>query len=197
MWFAATAAFVLEVADAMGFAPAEVGGRPCREVAAGLREGALDLAGAFDARYRSTVTSTALAAAHDPGLVADRPTLPPTRLPRPTGSGWGGGTPGVEPTTGVLERAALVRAGLATVDADLEAHLRAWVRDRESLAAPATATEWAAVSLLDRTAAQDVDDPAHRRALLEFGARRRPPGRRPGRCGALLGRARAARGGGR
>ena len=89
MWFAATAAFVLEVGDAMGFAPAEVGGRPCGQVAAGLREGALELASAFDARYGSTVISAALAAAHDGGLVVDRPTLPPTRLPRPTGSAVG------------------------------------------------------------------------------------------------------------
>ena len=166
MWFAATAGFVLEAADAMGFSPAEVGGRPCREVAAELRQGALDLADAFDARYRSTVTSAALAAAHDRGLVVDRPTLPPTRLPRPTGAAWRGGTATVAPTTGVLERAALVRAGLATVDADLEGHVRAWLRDRESLAPPAAAREWAAVSLLDRTAAQDVDDPTRQRALL-------------------------------
>ena len=166
MWFGATAGFVLEVADAMGFAPAEVDGRPCREVAAGLRGGARDLACAFDARYRSAVTSAALAAAHDRGLVADRPTLPPTRLPRPTGSAWGEGTEAVEPTTGVVARAVLVRAGLAAVDADLEGHVRAWLRDRESLPAPASATEWAAVSLLDRTAAQDVDDPTSRRALL-------------------------------
>ena len=83
MWFAATAAHVLDRADAVGLAPETVDGRPVREVADELGRLAAGIAAAFDARYGSTVTSTTLAAAHDPARVPSEPTLPPTRLPAP------------------------------------------------------------------------------------------------------------------
>ena len=83
MWFAATAAFVLDRATAAGLAPDDVDGRPVGEVAAELHRTATGIAEAFDARYGSTVTSTTLAAAHDAARVPSEPTLPPTRLPAP------------------------------------------------------------------------------------------------------------------
>ncbi len=92
MWFAATAAHVLDRAEAVGLAPETVDGRPVREVADELGRLAVDIAAAFDARYGSTVTSATLAAAHDPARVPSEPTLPPTRLPAP-GPECGSGRP--------------------------------------------------------------------------------------------------------
>ncbi len=164
MWFAATAAFVLEQASTRGLAPATVGDRPVEEVVAELSRTATDIAEAFDARYASTVTSATLAAAHDPARVADEPTLPPTRLPQPA-SGAGDGASA--PATGVLERGRVVREALESAGADLEPEMRAWLRDRESLLPVETPQEWAAVSLLDRTAAQDAGGPDLHRHLLD------------------------------
>ncbi|MFL6176738.1 MAG: hypothetical protein ACJ715_08795 [Ornithinibacter sp.] len=165
MWFAATAAFVLEQASARELAPSTVGDRPVEEVAAELSRTASDIAAAFDARYASTVTSATLAAAHDHTKVADEPTLPPTRLPAPAAEL--GDATSVPPTTDVLERGRVVREALASAGADLEPEMRAWLRDRDSLLPVETPQEWAAVSLLDRTAAQDAGGPDRHRLLLE------------------------------
>jgi tetratricopeptide (TPR) repeat protein len=165
MWFAATAAFVLEMSSARGLAPATVGQRPVEEVAAELSRTATEIAAAFDARYASTVTSDTLAAAHDPAQVAAEPTLPPTRLPAPTGGVDADAS--VPPTTDVAERGRVVRDSLASASADLETELRAWLRDRDSLLPVETPQEWAAVSLLDRTAAQDAGSPELHRHLLD------------------------------
>ena len=163
MWFAATAAFVLEQAAAMGLAPATVGDRPVEEVSAELSRTATDIARAFDARYASTVTSATLAAAHDRATVAAEPTLPPTRLPAPAEAD----DASVPPTTDVLERGRVVREALASAGAALEPEMRAWLRDRDSLLPVETPQEWAAVSLLDRTAAQDAGGPDRHRQLLD------------------------------
>ncbi len=165
MWFAATAAFVLGQASAAGLAPQDLDGRPVEEVAAELHRTADDIAAAFDARYGSTVTTETLAAAHDPSRVAAEPTLPPTRLPAPA-AGVGDDTSDL-PATDVIERARTVREALASAGADLEPEMRAWLRDRDSLLPVETAQEWAAVSLLDRTAAQDAGGPNQHRHLLD------------------------------
>lgn len=164
MWFAATAAFVLEQASARGLAPVALGDRPVEEVAAELSRTAAEIAAAFDARYGSTVTSDTLATAHDPARVADEPTLPPTRLPAPAVVGDDAPVP---PSTGVVERARAVRKALESAGADLGPEMRAWLRDRDSLLPVATPQEWAAVSVLDRTAAQDAGGPDQQRHLLD------------------------------
>jgi tetratricopeptide (TPR) repeat protein len=161
MWFAATAAFVLDRASAAGLAPDDVDGRPPEEVATELRRTATGIADAFDARYGSTVTSTTLAAAHDAARVPSEPTLPPTRLPA------GARDEAVPPSTDLLERARVVREGLRSAGADLEPQTRAWLRDRDRVLPVETPEQWAAVSLLDRTAAQDAGGPEPHRALLD------------------------------
>jgi tetratricopeptide (TPR) repeat protein len=166
MWFAATAAFVLDRATAAGLAPHDVGGRPTEEVAADLQRLATDIAEAFDARYGSTVTSTTLAAAHDTSRVSSEPTLPPTHLPAPA-PGTDPVSEAVPPSTDLLERARVVRDGLRTAGADLEPQTRAWLRDREGILPVETAEQWAAVALLDRTSAQDAGGPEEHRALLD------------------------------
>ncbi len=60
MWFSATAAHVLDRALVVGLAPAEVDGRPVSDVARELRDGAFEIAAAFDARHGSTVVSETL-----------------------------------------------------------------------------------------------------------------------------------------
>ena len=77
MWFAATAAFVLEQAAAAGVAPEAVGGRPVDEVAGELSRTADEIAATLDEEHGSTVTSSALAAAHDPARVSPEPALLP------------------------------------------------------------------------------------------------------------------------
>ena len=165
MWFAATAAFVLEQAFARGLAPVTVGDRPVEEVAAELSGTASDIAAAFDARYASRVTSATLAAAHDAARVADEPTLPPTRIPAAGGGVELGGA--LPPSTGVLERGRVVREALESAGADLGPEVRAWLRDRDTVLPVETPQEWAAVSLLDRTAAQDAGGPDQQRRLLD------------------------------
>ena len=165
MWFAATAAFVLEQASARGLAPATVGDRPLDEVVAELSRTATEIAAAFDARYASTVTSSTVAAANDPARVAAEPTLPPTRLPAPADGV--SDDDAVPPTTDVLERGRVVREALASAGAPLEPEMRAWLRDRDSLLPVETPQEWAAVSLLDRTAAQEAGGPDLHRRLLD------------------------------
>ena len=166
MWFAATAAFVLEQASAAGLAPQGVDGRPARDVAAELRRTATDIAASFDARYGSTVTSSTLAVAHDPSRVPSEPTLPPTRLPVAPPGAERADEP-VPPSTDVLERARVVRDGLRSAAADLQDQTRAWLRDRDGILPVDTAEQWAAVSLLDRTSAQDSGGPDRHRALLD------------------------------
>ena len=164
MWFAATVAFVLEQAAAAGVAPQTVEGRPLDEVASDASRVARDIAAALDEEHGSTETSSALAAAHDPTRVSPEPTLPPTRLPSTPPEGADGRA--VPPTTGVLDRAGAVREGLARAGADLEPQVEAWLRDRDGILPVSAQEEWAAVSLLDRTAAQDAGPPGRQRALL-------------------------------
>ena len=165
MWLAATGAFVLEQAAVVGLAPATVDGRPVAEVAAELSRTASEVAGAFDARYASTVTSTTLAAAHDPAGLRREPVLPPTRLPdAPPGAVDERAVP---TTTDVLDRARAVLEGHAVAGSDLEPQVQAWLRDRDGILPVTTAQEWAAASLLDRTAASDTDDLDRQRALLD------------------------------
>ena len=166
MWFAATAAFVLEQARDAGLAPESVDGRPVEELTTELRRTATGIAEAFDARYGSTVTSSTLLAAHDPTGVPSEPTLPPTRLPA-SPSGGRPADDAVPVSTGVLDRARVLRDGLTSAAADLEPQVRAWLRDREGILPVQTPQEWAAVSVLDRTAAQDAGGPERHRALLE------------------------------
>lgn len=166
MWFAATAAHVLDRADAVGLAPRTVDGRPVRDVADELGRLAGGIASAFDARYGSTVTSTTLAAAHDPSRVPTEPTLPPTRLPAPR--------PGeadperVDPRAGVLERAEVVREGLRSLDVELRQLCLAWLRDRGRILPVSTPQEWAAASFLDRVSAQQAGDLREQRAVLDL-----------------------------
>ena len=164
MWFAATAAFVLEQAAAAGVAPEAVGGRPVDEVAGELSRTADEIAATLDEEHGSTVTSSALAAAHDPAQVSPEPALPPTRLPSTPPEGAVGRA--VPATTAVLDRAQAVSDGLARAGADLEPQMEAWLRDRDGLLPVTTPEEWAAVALLDRTVAQDAGPPGLQRALL-------------------------------
>lgn len=165
MWFAATAAFVLDRAVAAGLAPDTVDGRPVGEVASELSRTAAAIAAEFDARYGSTVTSRDLAAAHDPALVPDEPTLPPTRLPADAVAG--APEPAVvDPGTGVLERARVVREGVASLAVDLDEQTTAWLRDRDGILPVSTTEEWAAASFLDRVSAQRAGDPDRQRAVL-------------------------------
>ncbi len=164
MWFAATAAFVLEQAAAAGVAPETVGGRPLDEVAGDLSRVAGEIATALEEEHGDAATSSALAAAHDPRRVSPEPTLPPTRLPSTPPEGSDGRA--VPPSTGVLDRARTVREGLARAGADLEPQVEAWLRDRDGILPVTTPQEWAAVGMLDRTAAQDAGPPGRQRALL-------------------------------
>jgi tetratricopeptide (TPR) repeat protein len=166
MWFAATAAFVLDRATAAGLAPDDVDGRPVGEVTGELHRTATGIAEAFDARYGSTVTSTTLAAAHDAARVPNEPTLPPTRLPA-TAAGAGAPDEAVPPSTDLLERARVVHDGLRSAGADLEPQTRAWLRDRDRILPVETPEQWAAASLLDRTSAPDAGGPEQHRALLD------------------------------
>ncbi|HYN65922.1 MAG TPA: hypothetical protein VES93_03465 [Ornithinibacter sp.] len=164
MWFAATAAHVLDRADAVGLAPRTVGGRAVRDVADELSRLAGELASAFDARHGSTVTSTALAAAHDPSRVPREPTLPPTRLPAP---GPGEAAPAqVDPRTGVVERAEVLGEGLRSLDVELRQLCLAWLRDRDGILPVSTPREWAAASFLDRVSAPHAGDLRQQRAVL-------------------------------
>ena len=167
MWFAATAAHVLDRGAVAGLAPAEVEGRPVAEVVTDLRRTARRIAAAFDARYGSTVTSRELDAAHDDSLVPLEPTLPPTRLPStPSPSA----APRLPRRTGVLERAGAAEEAMASLAADVDEHVGAWLRDRDALLPVHTPEEWAAVSLLDRLGAQQVDGD-RQRALAEAALR--------------------------
>lgn len=169
MWFAGTAAHVLERAGAVGLAPDEVDGRPTAEVAAELRGTAERIAAEFDARNGSTVVSQRLAAALDDAKVPTEPTLPPTRLPdtepedAPSRRG-----PRVDVPTGLVERAEVARAAMLALDPDVDEHVRAWLRDRDTAPPATTPQEWSARAFLDRVGAQDVGGPeVHRTRLLE------------------------------
>jgi tetratricopeptide (TPR) repeat protein len=164
MWFAATGAHVLDRAAAAHLAPDEVAGEPLPALVARLRGTADELAAAFDRRYGSRVTSTDLAAAHDPALVLPDPTLPPTRLPRVAVDATRP-LPHVHPGAGVVERAAELEAGIAAVATDLDALVQAWLRDRTALLPVGAPQEWSAVSLLDRVSAQDAGPDRHRELL--------------------------------
>ena len=167
MWFAATAAHVLDRAAAVGLAPAEVDGRPVADVVADLRRTADGVAAAFDARYGSSVVSETLAAAHDDARVPTEPTLPPTRLPAteaPEGSRRGAGR--LAASADVVERSDAVRTALETLDPAMEDQVRAWLRDRDAVLPVETPAQWAAVSFLDRVSAQDAD-PGRHRSILE------------------------------
>ncbi|HET9022340.1 MAG TPA: hypothetical protein VFN34_10665 [Ornithinibacter sp.] len=154
MWFAATAAHVLDRGAVAGLAPAEVEGRPLAEVVTDLRRTARRIATSFDARYGSTVTSRELDAAHDDSLVPLEPTLPPTRLPStPSPSA----APRLARRTGVLERARAAEEAMVSLSPDVDEHVGAWLRDRDALLPVHTPEEWAAVALLDRLGAQQVD----------------------------------------
>ena len=167
MWFAATAAHVLDRAARVGLAPADVDGRPVADVVGDLRRTADEVAAAFDARYGSTVVSDALAVAHDDALVPTEPTLPPTRLPAteaPRAGRRGAGA--VTASADVVERADAVRTALETLDPAMEEQVRAWLRDRATVRPVETPEQWAAVSFLDRVSAQDAGPDQHR-AVLE------------------------------
>ena len=167
MWFAATAAHVLDRAAVVGLAPAEVDGPPVADVAADLRRTADGIAAAFDARYGSTVVSEALAAAHDDALVPTEPTLPPTRLPatEPPGRSRRGTTAAVAPAD-VEQRADAVRTALESLDPGMEDLVGAWLRQRDGVLPVETPAQWAAVSFLDRVSAQDAGPERHH-ALLD------------------------------
>ena len=166
MWFAATAAHVLDRADVVGLAPTEVDGRPVTDVAADLRRTADGIAAAFDARYGSTVVSETLAAAHDDALVPTEPTLPPTRLPatEPPGRSRRGTATAPAPAD-VEQRADAVRTALESVDPGMEDQVGAWLRERDGVLPVETAAQWAAVSFLDRVSAQDAGPERHRDLL--------------------------------
>lgn len=167
MWFAATAAHVLDRARVVGLAPKEVDGRPVADVVTDLRSTAQGIAAAFDARYGSSVVSDSLAAAHDDARVPTEPTLPPTRLPATEAPQTGRrGAARVTASVDVVERAAAVRTALETLDPAMEDEVRAWLRDREAVLPVETAAQWAAVSFLDRVSAQDAE-PGRHRAVLE------------------------------
>ncbi|HET6967073.1 MAG TPA: hypothetical protein VFI44_02295 [Ornithinibacter sp.] len=166
MWFAATAAHVLDRAGVVGLAPAEVAGRPVADTVGDLRRTAEEVAATFDARYGSTVLSDTLAAAHDDARVPTEPTLPPTRLPTteaPRAGRRGAGA--VTASADVVERADAVRTALETLDPAMEDHVRAWLRDRDTVLPVETTEQWAAVSFLDRVSAQDADHDRHRAVL--------------------------------
>ena len=194
MWFAATAAHVLDRAGVVGLAPAEVDGRPVAEVVADLRRSADGIAAAFDARYGSTVVSDALAAAHDDALVPTEPTLPPTRLPatEPPGRSRRGAA-AAPASADVEERADAVRAALESLDPGMEDRVAAWLRERDGLLPVDTPAQWAAVSFLDRVSAQDAGPERHR-ALARQRPRGRPPRGGRGRGPALRGRGGPPRG---
>lgn len=167
MWFAATAAHVLDRAAVVGLAPADIDGRAPADVVADLRRTVDEVAAAFDARYGSTVVSDTLAAAHDDALVPTEPTLPPTRLPAteaPRAGRRGAGA--VTASADVVERAEAVRTALETLDPAMEEQVRAWLRDREAVLPVEAPEQWAAVSFLDRVSAQDAGHDRHR-AVLE------------------------------
>ena len=166
MWFSATAAHVLDRALVVGLAPEELDGRPVSDVARELRDGAFEIAAAFDARHGSIVVSETLTAAHDDALVPTEPTLPPTRLPATEAPM--GGRRGAARTASldVVERAAALDEALRTLDPATEDHVKAWLRDRASLLPVDTDEQWAAVGLLDRVSAVDAPDDGYR-AMLE------------------------------
>ena len=178
MWFAATAAHVLDRAAAVGLAPDE-GRRPAG--ARGRRRAAPDCRRAWPRpstrRYGSTVTSATLAAAHDAA-----PGCPPSRRCR---------RPGCRRPARVRQRRRArcrprpacragrrcVRDGLAAVDADLEPRC-----------APGCATATAAARWRRRSSgrpcrcstgpAPRTPGPRPHRALLELGPGRGAPSRR-------------------
>ncbi|MFQ6173168.1 hypothetical protein ACK8HX_16305 [Oryzobacter sp. R7] len=167
MWFAGTAALVLDRAAAVGLAPDEVDGRPTAEVAAGLRAEADRIAAAFDARHGSTVVSDDLAAALDPAKVPSEPTLPPTRLPdTPADVEVGRRGRRVEVPEGLVERAESVRQRMLDLDPEVDDHVRAWLRDRDGAPEATTPQEWSARAFLDRVSAQDTGGPERYRARL-------------------------------
>ncbi|WP_392545254.1 hypothetical protein [Oryzobacter telluris] len=167
MWFAGTAAHVLERAAVVGLAPADIDGRPTDEVAAELRRTAEEVAAAFDARNGSGEMSRRLAAAHDDAAVPTEPTLPPTRLPEtavdvtPARRGRR-----VEVPLGLVERADATREAMLSLDPDVDELVRSWLADREDAPTPTSPEEWSAVAFLDRVSAQDAGSPERHRARL-------------------------------
>ncbi len=164
MWWAGTAAWVLQRGAHLGLTPVTVEGRETGRRVAELEAVAADEAVALDARAGSSALADELAQALDPTGVADEPTLPPTRLP-----------PGPDPAAAhpldapgdTVALADAVATAVATLDHRATALVRAWRVQRESalpgLDAP---EEWAAAAFLDRHAAQDLPYP-ERRPLLE------------------------------
>ncbi len=163
MWWAGTAAWVLEHAVARGLAPPVVDGATAEQRVAELRSVAADEAVALDARAGSTTLADELAAALAPGVVAEEPTLPPTRLP-----------PGPDPAEAfpldspgdVVALADAVAVAVNTVDPRASALVRAWRSQRSEVSPRLGAPEqWAAAAFLDRHAAQDLPYPERRPVL--------------------------------
>jgi tetratricopeptide (TPR) repeat protein len=164
MWWAGTAAWVLENGLRLGLAPESVGDRPTDRRVAELRATAADEAVALDARAGSTVLADELSDALAADPVADEPTLPPTRLT--PGPGPAAAFPLDQPFD-VVPLADAVAAAVNAVDPQATALVRAWGAQREDLAARLDAPDqWAAAAFLDRHAAQDLPYP-ERRPLLE------------------------------
>jgi tetratricopeptide (TPR) repeat protein len=164
MWFAGTAAWVLDHGLRRGLAPGHVDGRATEDVIAGLREQAGEEAAALDARAGSTVVADALAAALDDAGISDLPAFPPTRLP--PGPPAAAAFPLAVPDD-VVALAEDLAGAVRVLDARASALVGAWRDQREAVRPSLEAPEhWAAASFLDRHAAQDVE-PAVRRPLLE------------------------------
>jgi tetratricopeptide (TPR) repeat protein len=164
MWWAGTAAWVLERGTRLGLVPPTTDGRDTLHRVAELRAVAADESVALDARAGSSALADELAHALDPVGVADEPTLPPTRLAP-------GPAPGtVHPLTqaaDVVGLADAVSSAVRTLDPRADGLVRAW-RDQRDVAlidldAP---DQWAAAAFLDRHAAHDLPY-AERRPLLE------------------------------
>ncbi len=164
MWWAGTAAWVLDRGGRLGLVPPTLEGQETARRVAGLRAVASDEAVALDARAESTALADELADALSPDGVAAEPTLPPTRL-----------TPGPDPASthpvrepaDVVGLADAVAAAVSTLDPRATALVRAWRSQREGVLGRLDAPDqWAAAAFLERHAAQDLPYP-ERRPLLE------------------------------
>jgi tetratricopeptide (TPR) repeat protein len=164
MWWAATAASVLERGAGLGLVPEEVGGRDTARFVAELRALAADEAVALDARAGSSTLADELADAFAPEGVADAPTLPPTRIP--PGPGAAEAYPLAHPSD-VVGLADAVAGAVLTLDPRATSLVRAWRAQRDAVTPTLDAPdEWASAAFLDRHAAQDLPFP-ERRPLLD------------------------------
>ncbi len=165
MWWAGTAAWVLERGAALGITPEEVGDRETGRRAAELRAVAADEAVALDARAGSSTLADELAEALDPEGVAEGPTLPPTRLP--PGPGPAENDAVLTQPSDVVALADAVARAVLTLDPSATPLVRSWRAQRESVTPTLEAPDqWASAAFLDRHAAQDLPY-AERRPYLE------------------------------